>query len=107
MLTTGAALGTTRVQLLLGLDSAPYLTYGAQPKDREYLFAALLGAQLALPTQIGVFASAGASVQGVGARVAWTGLRDFRDHPMGLEVRAEWLPPRVGALGSLCWVWTL
>lgn len=100
--------GGSRLHLVAGLDSAPYFRYGDRPRDREHILAASGGVDLLFgTTSLGLLGSVGATSRGIGARLTWLGLKDWKEDPMGIELRGLWLAPKVGAELSAAFVWTL
>jgi hypothetical protein len=100
--------GTDSTHFVVGLDSAPYFRYGDVPQDRRHLLALSAGIDAVLgATSLGVMASIGSTSRGLGPRVTWLGLRDWKNDPMGIEARVLWLPPKAGLEASIAWAWTL
>lgn len=108
----GAAVAEARlaagVELLGGVDAAPFFAYPSTPGRRPHLLALTTGLQgRSGATSVGAFGTYGIALRGVGVRFTTTPWVDRRDRPTGLEIRATWLAPQIGGELVAAWVWTL
>jgi hypothetical protein len=101
-------IGSEQTHFMVGFDSAPYFRYGDVPQDRRHLLAMSVGVDFLMgATSFGVMGSVGSTSRGLGPRMTWLGLRDWKNDPMGLEARVLWLAPKAGAEISVAWAWSL
>jgi hypothetical protein len=101
------ALGSPTAVWIVGVDSAPYVSYPMAEGEGRHALAVWTGAQFGAPTwKVGPVVTAGALLAGVGVRFQWLGIHLPLRPPMGIETRATWLPPSAVS-ASFGWSWAL
>jgi hypothetical protein len=92
---------------IVGLDSAPFVSWPMEEGEGRHALALVTGAQLGTPRwKFGPVLTAGSLLAGAGLRGHWLGLGAAREPPMGLEAQILWLAP-VTVSGSIGMVWAL
>jgi hypothetical protein len=104
----GCSFGEMHTQWVVGLDSAPFLTWPELEFDGRYALAVWSGVQTGGERwKIGPFATAGAIVAGLGGRFQWFAPSGPARRAVGLEIKVTWLAPGVAFAGSGGVLWTL